>query len=168
MDNSLLNSTALREILVAAKFCIDTEKDMSWGHNGRLGFPAAILLLTFIDSAGYLAFIKDTADDKGEDTPGGLAFDRYIQSCFTNLSNTKKKKIKEVLFGKYRGYLLHQSGLRDNTSLSIGTSDEVVTGNNKAGYRLHLVPLFDNCYQFLHDKTELIEAKSQEGTIGVA
>jgi hypothetical protein len=113
---------SLDETLEAAKLCSDYKKtDKKWGEfatGGCLGYPAAILLFSLIDSIGSY-FEKDKnfsvlIDGKQEKINGaGRDHFKILNSKYFN-QNLSAEFIKQ-LYNKFRSCLTHNSVLGSDT-----------------------------------------------------
>jgi len=128
---SMLNES-LPEMLLAAKYCIEFRKDTSvWKVSGCYGYPAALLLLSMIDSVG--SYIE-----KGN-----------VLNHFKILNNTdcynldlNKDEVK-VIYDYYRNTLSHHSVLPQDIMLDIGQKNEKIFERINNMYILRLVPLYN-------------------------
>lgn len=157
-----LTPMALKELLVAAATCIEYRKDeVLWKSSGLLGFPATILLLSFVDSVGFLLKIKGTADDKGNRSVAGKSFEIVRDPHFFNppLTITEKKKLYEL----FRGYLTHQASLADGTSLSWSKfpREKVIEKTDSNNWSLNIEVLYEACSRLYRNHESEIRSKSK-------
>lgn len=113
---------SLDETLEAAKYCVEyTKTDKKWGEfatGGCLGYPAAILLFSIIDSIGSYFRKNDTIDividgKKEKINATGWEHFKILNSKYFNQSLSKDFIIK--LYNKFRSCLTHNSVLGSET-----------------------------------------------------
>ncbi len=130
---SMLHESLL-EMLLAAKYCIEYQKDPKiWSASGCYGFPAALLLLSIVDSIGSYV-------EQGN-----------VENHFKILNHQdyygldlSSKEIR-IIYDKYRNLLSHNSLIAPNLALAIGISEEQLITQKEGIYCLHLVPFFHLC-----------------------
>ncbi len=106
MNTEKITPVSLRELLEASELAISyNKKENEWGHAGVLGFPAVILLLSFVDAAGYLLCVKGTEKDCGANSIPGENFEILRNQKYFTL--TLSEKLKDKLSNNFRGYVLH-------------------------------------------------------------
>jgi hypothetical protein len=133
---------------------------MEWGHPGVLGFPASVLLLSFIDSVGFLLCIKGTKNDNGPESNPGLSFEIVRNKNY--FKPTLSKKQKEALYSTYRGYLIHQATLSVNTRIvySKPSGNVIIQKETDGTWSLHLDALYEACIKLFQDQEQEIKQRS--------
>ena len=128
---SMLNES-LPEMLIVAKYCIEFQKDTNiQPAPGRYGYPAALLLLSIVDSIGSYV-------EQGN-----------VENHFKILNNKdyyglnlRDEEIK-IMFGNYRNPLSHHSVMSTNVGLNIGLPKDPILINQSGRYWLSLVPFYN-------------------------
>lgn len=115
---------SLDETIEAAKLCIDYKKtDPKWGNfrsKGCLGYPAAILLFSVVDTIG--SYYRQHPEFKAHIDGNKVAISSEGWEHFKIL-NTKyfKQNLStsfiKILYSKFRSYLTHNSVLGKNTRM---------------------------------------------------
>lgn len=132
---------SLFETLEAAEFCANYRKvDEKWGEfktGGCLGFPAAILLFSIIDSIGSYyrknSSFKIIIDNKETSiSSDGWQHFKIINSKYFN-QNLSEKFIRE-LYNRFRSCLTHNSVLGKKTMM--------VMDNKSSGFNIENMPFF--------------------------
>jgi hypothetical protein len=153
-------STMLKESLIetleAAKFCSDYRKtDEKWGvykTGGCLGYPAAILLFSIIDSIGSYfrknVTIKILMDSQNTtiESDGWQHF-KILNSKYFNQNLTSEFIF--ALFVKFRSFLTHNSVLgkntmmiMDNASLNNGINGKAFfLGSTNIGEKIYMISI---------------------------
>lgn len=131
---------SLDETLEAAKYCVEYSKEESkWGQfntGGCLGYPAAILLFSIIDSIGSYhrknANFFVTIDGKKEKINGdGWEHFKILNSKYFNLS-LSLEFIKKA-YSNFRSKLTHNSIMgKDALMIPRNDSIEILKGRNVA------------------------------------
>lgn len=123
---------SLPEMLLVAKYCIEFRKDENiWPAHGCYGYPAALLLLSIVDSIGSYV-------EKGS-----------VENHFKILNNTDYYGLSlsndeiRILYDKYRNLLAHNSVIANNVVLDIGSDNFPMLQNQNGIYLLYLVPLYN-------------------------
>lgn len=123
---------SILEMLLVAKYCIEFRKDVSlWSAPGCYGYPAALILLSIVDSIG--SYIE-----KGN-----------VENHFKILNNSDyynlglSKQSLRVIYDHYRNTLSHHSVLTQNIILDIGQAEDRVFEKIDSVFILKLVPLFN-------------------------
>jgi len=155
-----LTSQALKEILVAAELCLSYEKDgFKWHSNGNLGFPTAILLLSFIDSVGYILTIKDTVNDADDDSIPGKSFEivrdkKYFESPLSKME-------KEKLYHTFRNPVIHSATLKIDHGLSWSSENRTkIIEKWDQIWLLNLDVLYSACKKLYLDNEDEIISKT--------
>jgi hypothetical protein len=174
---------SLDETLEAAKFCSDYKKtDQKWGDfatGGCLGYPAAILLFSIIDSIGSYFRKNDEIEiiiDRKKDRINAAGWEHFkiLNSKYFNqsLSSDFLKK----LYTKFRSCLTHNSVLGsetlmipNNTLITPKVQDQPFgTTKDSAGQSIYVVSikeLWDLCSQaieiFKKDIDTVVPASKQ-------
>jgi hypothetical protein len=175
---------SLRETLEVAKYCADYRKtDEKWGDyktGGCLGFPAAILLFSLIDTIGsYYRGNKDfeILIDSENSTIEKDAWQHFkiLNSEYSN-QNLIEEFIKD-LYSKFRSYLAHNSVLgknavmiQDNASWNEELKGESffigVRSSGEKVYVISIKELYELCEsaieKFLKDIDQVVP-KSRQG-----
>jgi len=171
MDTVKTTPMALKELLTAADLCLKYPKrDNGWGMDGVLGFPATILLLSFIDSLGFLLTIKGTAKDLGSNSKPGNNFDILMSKKYFSepMSNTQR----DVIYDIFRGYILHQSVLGEETRIERNENTKKILykyaiTDTTDGWALNLHALYNTCCRLYENNKDEIELKAgQEIFVG--
>lgn len=124
-------SESLQEMIFVAKYCIESQKNDIWGSSGCYGYPAAIILLSVVDSIGSYIL-------KGN-----------IKNRFKILNYTEYYNLKldddtlEIVYDYYRNTLFHHSVLTPNIMLDIGQPNEKIIQKINSRYLLRLRPFYD-------------------------
>ncbi len=122
----------LPEMLLVAKYCIEFRKDVNiWSAPGCYGYPAALLLLSIVDSIGSCVR-KGNIDNRFK-----ILNDNNYYGL--NLTNGEMEKLRR----SYRDLLSHNTVLANNVGLEIGTKDDSVFENQNNRYWLNLVPFYN-------------------------
>jgi hypothetical protein len=123
---------SLPEMLLVAKFCIEFKKESPpWPAPGCYGYPAALILLSIVDSIGsYIE--KGTVQNH-------FRILNNKDYCNQNLGDQELK----IIYKYYRNILSHHSVLPPNVVLSIGTSEEPLFESKNGEYYLRLIPLYN-------------------------
>lgn len=140
---------SLTEMLLVAKYCIEfRKKSPPWPVIGCYGYPAALILLSVVDSIG--SYIK-----KGN-----------VENHFKILNDINYYNLNldpnsvTAIYKSYRNTLSHNAVLTPNVILDIGKSGEDVIQKNNNRYLLRLVPFYEITdivvKKFLKDKSILI------------
>jgi hypothetical protein len=148
---------SLDEILEAAKICIDYRKDNpKWGEyktGGCLGYPAAILLFSLVDTVGSYyrknkVFKTHIEGKKVSIDSDGWQHFKILNSIYFGQNLTTK--FIQTLYTKFRSNLSHNSVLGDKTLLFHDEfhtsplqyySKAFATSVNKNGDTIHIVSL---------------------------
>jgi len=175
---------SLRETLEAAKYCADYRKtDEKWGEfktGGCLGFPAAILLFSLIDTIGSyyrgnedFEILIDSENSKIE--RDGWQHFKILNSEYFN-QNLTEEFIRN-LYSKFRSYLAHNSVLGKNAVMiqdNASWNEELkgksfFIGTRVSGEEVFVISikeLYDLCEKaiekFLKDIDEVVP-KSRQG-----
>ncbi len=124
-------SESLPEMLSVSKYCIEFEKK---SDGGCYGYPAALLLLSIVDSIGsYAGHDKNTRDH----------FNVLNDCKYFNLSLSKDEI--DTIF-EYRNLLSHNTTLKVGVKLSKGTNNQKIIEKSNGNYKLNLIPLYDLTY----------------------
>jgi len=122
---------SLPEMLMVAKYCIEFRKDTSiWPAPGCYGYPAALILLSIVDSIGSYV-------EKGN-----------VENHFKILNNNDYYNLKlsaEVLraiYDYYRNSLSHNSVLTPGVILNIGQQEDDMIQKIDDTYVLSLIPFY--------------------------
>jgi hypothetical protein len=123
---------SLPEMLLVAKYCIEFRKDIKlWPAPGCYGYPAALLLLSIVDSIGSYV-------EQGK-----------IKNHFKILNNNdyyglslSEKEIR-IMHDDYRHLLAHNTLISTNVELHIGSSKDPVLQNQNGRYSLNLIPFYN-------------------------
>ena len=156
---------SLDEYLETAKFCCDYKKsDGKWDKfqgNSCLGFPAAVLLFSIIDSIGSY-FRKDKsfkikigAKDSSINSDGWEHF-KILNSKY--FGQNMSQEFMKAIYSKFRSPLIHNSVLGKNTILISETGpinegiERIVFGEflpqenlEHHTYLVNLQPLYELC-----------------------
>jgi len=120
---------SLKETLEAAKFCSNYRKtDEKWGEfktGGCLGFPAAILLFSIIDTIGSYfrgdGDIEILIDSKNSTIEkDGWQHFKILNSKYFN--QVLSQEYIKTLYSKFRSYLAHNSVLGKNAVMIMENS----------------------------------------------
>ena len=128
---SMLNES-LPEMLLVAKYCIETPKDTNtWPALGCYGYPAALLLLSIADSIGSYV-------EQGK-----------VKNHFKILNNKNYYGLNlsdeeiRIMFDNYRNLLIHNTVMSTNVGLDIGSPKDPILINQSGRYWLKLVPFYN-------------------------
>ncbi|MFA5879988.1 MAG: hypothetical protein WC860_07430 [Candidatus Margulisiibacteriota bacterium] len=127
----MLNES-LPEMLLVAKYCVEFRKDPNqWLSEGCYGYPAALILLSIVDSIG--SYIEQ----------GSVAnhFSILNNQEYYNL-NLEQSTIK-VIYNYYRNTLSHHTVLTKNIALDIGQIGDNLIDKVNNCYILKLVPFYN-------------------------
>ena len=123
---------SLPEMLLAAKYCIESRKDIEiWPAPGCYGYPAALILLSIADSIGSYV-------ENGK-----------VENHFKILNNPEyynldlDERFLQVIYKYYRNTLTHNSVLTPNISLDIGQPDDRIFEEINNIFVLNLVPFYN-------------------------
>jgi hypothetical protein len=123
---------SLPEMLLVAKYCIEYRKDSNiWPAPGCYGYPAALLLLSIVDSIG--SYVE-----------GGNVKNHFKilnNSNYYGLDLTGKEL--DLIFDHYRNTLSHNSVVTPKVMLSIGTENGPVLQKYGGKYLLNLAPFYN-------------------------
>ncbi len=109
-NNETITISALKELLEATKICLNTVKIREhWGHEGVLGFPAAILLTCFVDAVGFI-LLENNDSNKVNDSLKILKDKGYFPSPLTG-------KEYKFFYNHFRTDTLHRATLRYGTGI---------------------------------------------------
>ena len=151
---SLIQESILEKLLVA-RYCIDFRKKFDqWNSEGCYGHPAALLLLSIIDTIGSYELYGSTRNHFNI-----LSSKKYFKHPLSN------KQI-ETIYCQYRNPSTHNSAIGLHVSMNIGTelNDEILVKENEKE-TLQLAPLFKitkNAVQiFLKDAENIIYQSKQ-------
>ncbi len=154
---------SLPELLYAAKFCAKYRKDCHvWGKfktGGCLGFPAAILLFSIVDSIGsYFRGNKNieiTIDSKPTLIKGtGSEHFKILNSKYFN--QDLSGDCIEALYEKFRSLLVHNSAIGKNTSMNIsnggyGGPFQEMTIKTEKIYYIYINEFCDLCEEAINE-----------------
>lgn len=125
---------SLPEKLLVAKYCIEYKKEddpkIEWLTPGCYGYPAALLLLSIVDTIG--SFIEEG----------------NVEKHFKILNNSKyygldlSKEELKIIYNKYRNLLSHHSLLSTDVGLRIGKKNNSVLEQDSSKYWLNLIPFY--------------------------
>lgn len=122
---------SLPEMLLVAKYCIEFHKDtIIWPAPGCYGYPAALLLLSIVDSIGSYV-------EKG----GVENHFRILKNSDYYGLNLSDDKLKIVY--NYRNLLSHNTVIATNVGLSIGSISDPVLQSQNGSHLLNLIPLYN-------------------------
>jgi len=122
---------SLPEMLLVAKYCIEFRKDgNTWPSQGCYGYPAALLLLSIVDSIG--SYVEQGSIDN--------RFKILNNDDYYGLNITHDEIVK--LRKSYRDLLSHNTVLATNVGLKIGTENSSVIEKQNNRYWLNLVPFY--------------------------
>lgn len=146
---------SLPEMYLVAKYCIEFHKDTNvWPKPGCYGYPAALLLLSIVDSLG--SYIIDTSEVKKH-------FDILNHSDYYNLSLSDEEIT--IIYNKYRNLLSHNSVLAPEAVLAIGISTDLVYEKKNGNPNLNLVPFLEktreSLLKFLSDSATIVTNSKQ-------
>jgi hypothetical protein len=129
--NSMLKES-LSEMILVAEYCINFRKDSRmWGSDGCYGYPAAVLLLSIVDSIGSYVL-------------GGTVrkhFDILNSSNYYNLG-LSSNSIK-IIYEDYRCRLTHNTVMEPEIFLAIGGKNNKVFELLNDKPHLNLVPFLE-------------------------
>lgn len=127
----MLQESLIEKILVA-DYCVKFRKDYNlWRSYGCYGYPAAVLLLSVVDTIGSFVIGKKTREH----------FDILDHPDYYNLGLGKKNI--DTIYKNYRNLLVHNSVIACGCFLDIGNhSSPVFEIKNKQPY-LNLAPLLE-------------------------
>lgn len=113
---------SLDETLEAAKYCVDYRKtDKKWGDfatGGCLGYPAAILLFSVIDSIGSYFRKNDAIEiliDSKKDKINAAGWEHFKILNSKYFNQTLSAEFMKKLYNKFRSCLTHNSVLGSET-----------------------------------------------------
>lgn len=123
---------SLPEMLLVAKYCIEFQKDPKvWSTSGCYGFPAALLLLSIVDSIG--SFVEQGT----------------VKNHFNILNHQdyyglglSSEEIR-ITYERYRNLLSHNSLIAPNLAIAIGDSEEPLITQKEGFYCLNLVTFYN-------------------------
>lgn len=146
---------SLPEMYLVAKYCVEFQKDTSiWPAPGCYGYPAALLLLSIVDSLG--SYVIDTSEVKKH-------FDILNHSDYYNLGLNNKDV--EVVYNKYRNLLNHNTVLATDAVLAIGTITDPVFENKNGNPYLNLLPFLEktrlSLLKFLSNSNDIVTNSKQ-------
>jgi len=116
---------SLPEYLYVANYCIGFTKDEEWPSQGCLGYPAAGLLFSILDTIGsYLrGQLSVKVDEK--DTPiRNDGCDHFYILNSEYYGQSLPRKTIESLYKKFRSILLHNAALAPEVGLTKGGGSE--------------------------------------------
>lgn len=123
---------SLPEMLLVAKYCIEFRKDTSlWPAPGCYGYPAALILLSIVDSVG--SYVENS----------------NVENHFKILNNKDYYNLNlddgtiKVVYNYYRNTLSHHTVLTPNIVLDIGQPVDKMIQKNNDIYILKLVPFYN-------------------------
>ena len=123
---------SLPEFLLVAKYCIEFRKDTSlWPAPGCYGYPAALILLSIVDSIG--SYVENG----------------NVENHFKILNNTEyydlglDEESLRVIYNYYRNTLSHHSVLTPNVVLDIGQPGDTIFEKINSIFILKLAPFYD-------------------------
>ena len=121
---------SLNEMILVADYCFGYRKDpLVWKSQGCYGFPAALLLLSVIDSIGFV-ILKGSVRKH---------FDILNHQDYYNLGLSKESI--DIIYKNYRCMLSHNSRIAPGYWLDIGNKESSVFEFTKKGEPcLYLVP----------------------------
>ena len=123
---------SLPEMLLAAKYCIEYRKNTNiWPAPGCYGYPAALLLLSIVDSIG--SYVEE-GNVKNH-------FKILNNSDYYGLSLTEKEL--NLIYNHYRNTLSHNTVITPKVILNIGSRDDSVLQRYGERYLLNLVPFYN-------------------------
>ncbi len=127
---SMLNES-LPEMLLVAKYCIEFRKDTNiWSAPGCYGYPAALILLSVVDSVGSYVELGNVRNH----------FNILKNKTYYNLGLDDKTIDK--LYDYYRNTLSHHSVLVPNVSLRIGELEDRIIQEIDGLCILNLIPFY--------------------------
>ena len=125
---------ALREYIEVAEYCINFDKSKTWpGFQGCYGYPAALLLLSIVDSIGKE--IKGGGDDVF------IHFNILNDPDWYSL-NLSETQLKRLVRG-FRHKLSHESYISKFLVLDIGSDESPVLDEMGSTITLYLKPFLD-------------------------
>lgn len=123
---------SLPEMILVAKYCIEFKKDTKfWPAPGCYGYPAALILLSIVDSIGSYV-------EKGNI----INHFKILNNIDYYGQNFSAQEIK-IIYDKYRNTLSHHTVMATNVGLSIGLSNDRILQNNNGRYRLNLISFYN-------------------------
>ena len=146
---------SLPEMLLVAKYCIEFRKNTPpWPAQGCYGYPAALLLLSIVDSIGSYV-------EQGN-----------IENHFNILNNSEYYGLNlaeveiHTLYKNYRNLLSHNSVIATNVILNIGSNSDLVIQKHGQLYLLNLIPFYNSSVKavqsFLNNPQVLVDNKTIE------
>lgn len=144
---------SLLEMLLVAKYCIDFRKDEGvWSVPGCYGYPAALLLLSIVDSIGSYV-------EQGN-VENHFKIIRNIDYYGLDLSDDEIR----ILYDNYRNLLAHNSVIANNVVLGISVENHPILQNQNGTYLLNLIPFYNANLKainaFLNNPKVLIDNKT--------
>lgn len=123
---------SIPEMLLVAKYCIETEKDITiWPAPGCYGYPAALILLSIADSIGSYVEQGKVANH----------FRILNNRDFYGLDLSDEEV--GIIYDKYRNLLVHNTVISTNVGLNIGSPSDSVLQKQDGRFLLNLVPLYN-------------------------
>lgn len=129
---SALLKESIPEYLAIAEYCIYSRKDAEeFGNSGCYGYPAALLLLTIVDTIGSYVLDGNTENH----------FRILKHKDYYNLNLTKDEL--NIVYMKHRCLLAHNAALSYNSGLSIGEINSQIFEWRDQTLYLNLIPFLE-------------------------
>ena len=148
-SESMLHES-LPEMILVAKYCIEYRKDVNiWNAPGCFGYPAALLLLSIVDSIGSYV--------RGGNVENHFKILNNKEYYNLSLSYEDIKDIRK----NYRDLLSHNTLLSPDVGLSIGSAEMPVIDYRENKKWLNLIPFYNlnvlAVKKFLNNSSDILK-----------